>query len=217
MELWNIYVTAIAEGINFISLYFGISEALAIISFTLICRILLMPISLGSAYKTHKNKLAIEKIKPDIEIIRKRYKDDPAKMSKKTMSIYKKNGIKFLDRLTVVNIGSQGVLGLGIFQALKEAVFGSKFMWIASIAKPDFILALIVGFLTYLSMVVMPGTVEHQTMLLFILPAVISTIVLVSFPSALGLYWAASNVVTTIQMLILRVILRHEQHSTAST
>lgn len=213
MEIWNIWIIAITNSISFISMNLGISEAFAIIIFTLIARIMLMPISLKSAYLMHKNKVALTKLKPEIEQLKDTYSDNPGEIAKRTMAIYKKNGIKFLDKTTVFNIGTQGVLGLGIFQALKSMVFSSKFMWIADIAKPDVILAFIVGVLTFISMQLMPGAVEQQNTLIFFIPAIISMFVLVSFPSALGLFWATSNIVTLMQTLALRAIVLKQSHS----
>lgn len=210
MEIWNIWTSFITNGINFLSMYFGVSEALAIIIFTLLARIMLMPISLKSAYMMHKNKLAIERVRPEIERLRDLYSGKPGELAKRTMAIYKKHGIKFLDKTSVINIGSQGILGLGIFQALRDMVISSKFMWIADIAKPDVILAFVVGVLTFTSMQMMPGAVEQQNLLIFLIPAMVSTFVLVSFPSALGLYWATSNIVTIVQTLALRIIVLKE-------
>ncbi|WP_051264069.1 YidC/Oxa1 family membrane protein insertase [Teredinibacter turnerae] len=210
MEIWDIWTSFIASGIDFLSMYFGVSEALAIIIFTLLARIMLMPISLKSAYIMHKNKLAIERVKPEIERLRDIYSERPGELAKRTMAIYKEHGIKFLDKTSVINIGSQGILGLGIFQALRDMVFSSKFMWIADIAKPDVILAIIVGVFTLISMQMMPGAVEQQNLLIFLIPAIVSMFVLVSFPSALGLYWATSNIVTILQTLALRLIILKE-------
>lgn len=210
MEIWNIWTSFLTNGINFLSMYFGVSEALAIIIFTLLARIMLMPISLKSAYMMHKNKLAIERVRPEIERLRDLYSENPGELAKRTIAIYKKHGIKFLDKTSVINIGSQGILGLGIFQALRDMVISSKFMWIADIAKPDVILAFVVGVLTFISMQMMPGAVEQQNLLIFLIPAMVSMFVLVSFPSALGLYWATSNIVTIVQTLALRIIILKE-------
>ena len=212
MEIWNIWTSLITNGINLLIMYFGVSEALAIIIFTLLARIILMPISLKSAYKIYKNKLAIERVKPEVERLKDIYSENPGELAKRTMALYKKNGIKFLDGTAIINISSQGILGLGIFQVLKNMVFGSKFMWITNIAKPDVILAFIVGVLTFLSMQMMPGAVEQQSVLIFLIPAMISMFVLVSFPAALGLYWATSNIVTMVQALVLRMIISKENH-----
>ncbi|MCG8489479.1 MAG: YidC/Oxa1 family membrane protein insertase [Chromatiales bacterium] len=210
MELWELWLTFITNGIDFLSAYLGVSEALAIIVFTLLSRMLLMPLSLKSSYLMYKNRLAVEKIRPEVERLREIYSDNPGELAKRTMAIYKKNGIRFIDRTSIMNIGSQGILGISMFQALRNMAFSSKFIWIADIAKPDVILAFMVGVLTFASMLIMPGTVEQQNFLMLFIPTVVVMFVLASFPSALGLYWATSNAVTIVQTLVLRVVLERE-------
>jgi len=119
------------------------------------------------------------------------------------MALYKKYNIKVLDKNGLVNIASQGVFGFGMFQALQQIVFNSKFAWIANIAKPDIALALLVGAITYFSMIMMPGSAEQASTLLFVIPAVLCIITLVNFPSAIGLYWATSSVTSLLQSLLL--------------
>jgi YidC/Oxa1 family membrane protein insertase len=210
MEIWDTWTALITSGIGYVSAHFGVSEAFAIIIFTFFARILLLPISLKSAYTMYKNRLAMERVKPEIERLRAVYSENPGELAKRTMRVYKKNGIKMVDRTTILNIGSQSVLGLGMFHALNKMIFNSKFLWITNIGKPDVILAFIVGVLTFLSMQMMPVTAEYQSQLILIIPAMISMFVLVSFPSALGFYWATSNIVTMVQTLVLRMIILKE-------
>lgn len=217
MEIWNIWTTLVESSIMLVYTQFGLSEAISIVVFTLAARMLLMPISFKAAYNMHKNKLALEKVKPEIERLKNVYKENPGELAKRTMAIYQKNGIKFIDKTTALNIGSQGILGVGIFQALNNMVFSSKFMWIANIAKPDVILALLVGVLTFLSMLMMPGAAEQSTLIIFIIPALISIFILASFPSAIGLYWATSNIVTMGQTLFLRFVISRDDKSAFKT
>lgn len=213
MEIWGMWTALIENCIALLTSQVGISEAVAIIVFTLAARMALMPISFSSAHKMVKNKLAMNALKPELESLRERYGEDPAKLARETMALYKQKGVKFLDRTTLLNMGSQGVLGLGLFQALKEAAFHSKWLWIADIAKPDVLLAVFVGLLTFLSMLIMPGA-EHSSLLLFAIPAVVSVFVLISFPSAVAIYWASSNFITIGQTVVLRYVISKQRGNT---
>jgi YidC/Oxa1 family membrane protein insertase len=82
-------------------------------------------------------------------------------------------------------------------------VFNSKFAWIANIANPDVALALFVGAITYFSMLMMSGSAEQTSTLLFVIPAIICIITLINLLSAIGLYWATSSVTSLIQSVIL--------------
>ena len=217
MELWTMWTHALEAGICLIVAQLGLSEALAIIVLTLIARAAMMPVSLASAYRMQINKQAVARLKPELEALRERLKADPAELARQTMALYRDNGVRFVDTLSLLNIGSQSVFGLGIFQALNRMSFHSKFLWIAHLAKPDLWLTLLVGALMLLGMALMPGALHETNMLLMLAVAVlVSVVAIAALPSALGLYWATSNAVTVLQTLLLRALLARRSAASAS-
>lgn len=216
MELWSIWTHLLEAILGFLAVHFGFSEAVAIIVLTLIARVAMMPVSLAAAYKMQKNKEAIERIKPALEELRKTFKDNPSELATRTMALYRKNGITFMDKMSMLNIGSQGVFGLGVFQVLNRMVFSSKFLWISNLARPDFLLTALVGALMLLSLVLMPGATADTSMLLMLaIPVLISVVAVAALPSALGIYWATSNAVTVVQTLALRGLLARQRYLAA--
>jgi YidC/Oxa1 family membrane protein insertase len=211
MEIWNLFTNAIVQSIEFFASEVGVGEAMAIILFTLLGRLVLMPINLIAMVNMYKNKKAISAIKPELDKLKIVHKDNPSEIAKYTVELYKKHNIKFLDKNSVANIVSQGAFGFGMFQALQQIVFNSKFAWIANIAKPDVFLALLVGVITYFSMIMMPGSAEQTSTLLFVIPAIICIVTLINFPSALGLYWATSSVTSLLQSLVLNKYLKKQE------
>ncbi len=212
MAIWHLWIHAIANVLSLATNQFGISEAIAIIAVTLAARLAMFPLSFASAYKAQGNKISMMRIKPQIEQLRERLKDDPAELARQTMALYRDNGIRFFDKTTVSNMGMQSIVGLGFFQALKSISFNSKFLWIANIGKADIFLSIIVGILMFASMSLMPGTAEQTSLLFLLIPVLISVFALISFPSAIGLYWATSNLVTVIQTLVLRRMMSRQAH-----
>jgi YidC/Oxa1 family membrane protein insertase len=211
MEIWSLFTNDIVQSIEFFTSEVGVGEAMAIILFTLLGRLVLMPINLIAMVNMYKNKKAISAIKPELDKLKIVHKDNPSEIAKYTMELYKKHNIKFLDKNSVANIASQGIFGFGMFQALQQIVFNSKFAWIANIAKPDVFLALLVGVITYFSMIMMPGSAEQTSTLLFVIPAIICIVTLINFPSALGLYWATSSVTSLFQSLVLNKYLKKQE------
>jgi YidC/Oxa1 family membrane protein insertase len=121
-----------------------------------------------------------------------------------------------LDRLTVANIGTQGVFGIGLFQVLSKATFSSKFLWIGSLAKPDLLLTVLVTALMLLGMALMPGaTAEPSMLVMMAISVAVAAIAIVTLPSAVGIYWATSNAVTVVQALILRAVVHWQTSSVA--
>jgi YidC/Oxa1 family membrane protein insertase len=212
MEIWHLWTHAIAHVLGLATSQFGVSEAIAIIAVTLAARLAMFPLSFASAYKAQKNKVSMMRIKPQIEQLRERLKSDPAELARQTMTLYRDKGIHFFDKTTVLNMGTQSIVGLGFFQALKNISFNSKFLWITNIGKADIFLSIIVGALMFASMSLMPGAVEQSSLLLLLIPVLISVFALISFPSAIGLYWATSNLVTVMQTLVLRWMMSRQTH-----
>ena len=204
MELWSTFINLIQQSIEILTSQLGFSQALAIILVTILARLILMPINTRAMINIYKNKKALAKITPQLDHIKKTYKENPKEMMKRTMALRKKHQIRVLDKTSVTNTASQGLFGFGMFQTLQQMVLNSKFVWIANIAKPDVALAVVVGALTYLSMIVMPGGAEQANVAMFVIPALISFAVLVSFPSAIGLYWATTNLITVAQSIIIK-------------
>lgn len=212
MELWTMWTHALEAGVGLIAARLGLSEALAIIVLTLIARAAMMPVSLASAWRMQLNKDAMTRLKPALEALRLRLKADPAELARQTMALYRENGVRFVDKLSLLNIGSQSVFGLGLFQTLNRMSFHSKFLWITNLAKPDLWLTLLVGALMLLGMTLMPGALHETNMLLMMAVAVIvSVVAIAALPSALGLYWATSNAATVVQTLALRGLLARRQ------
>lgn len=208
MELWTLWTHTLDIALSLLATHFGFSEALTIIALTLLVRTALFPMSLTSAYRMQRNKEAMERIKPKVAELREALKDNPRELATRTMALYQENGIVFIDKLSILNLFSQGVFGIGIFQSLSRMVFHSKFLWIASLAKPDLWLTVLVTTLMLLGMALMPGTTHDTSMLLMLaIPVVISVIAVAALPSALGIYWATSNAFTLVQTLALRALM----------
>ena len=96
MEIWNLFTDFIVQSITFFTQEVGVSQAVAIILFTVIGRLVLMPINLVAMANMVRNKKAIAALKPELDSIKNNYKNQPSEIAKLTMALYKKHNIKFL-------------------------------------------------------------------------------------------------------------------------
>lgn len=86
--MWGSFVGflgTIIEGINGITGNYGVS----VILFTLLTRLVLLPLDLKAKASTKK----MAELNPEIQKINERYKNDQEKRNKKTMELYQKHGI----------------------------------------------------------------------------------------------------------------------------
>ncbi|NTW85226.1 MAG: membrane protein insertase YidC [Holophagaceae bacterium] len=217
MEIWSMWTQFLQASLGFLSAHFGLSEPVSIITLTVVARMALMPLSVAAVYRSQKSKEAMERLKPQLETLRETYKDDPSELAARTMALQRANGISFFGKVSVLNMGTQGIFGLGVFQGLKQTVFSSRFLWITTLAKPDVALTLLIGALMLLTPALMPGATANTSMLVMLaIPVLVSLFFIASLPSTIGLYWATSNALTLVQTLALRSLLARKRSPLAA-
>jgi YidC/Oxa1 family membrane protein insertase len=217
MGVWTFWTDGLADALGFLSAHSGLSQAWAIVILTMAARLALMPVSIGATLRAGRNRDRLEALKPELTALRNRLKDDPRALTEQTMALYRRHGIRFLDRLTFANLAGQTAFGLGMFRMLRKIKLAANFLWMSDIAKPDLILALVTGVLMLLVMALAPGASQQQMSLVIIMiPVALSVISLMTFPSAIGLYWSSSNLVSLAQTLVVRhVVARQRQRGAA--
>ena len=216
MGVWTLWTDGLANALEFMSAHFGLSQAWAIVILTMAARLAIMPVSIGATLRAARNRDRLEALQPQLAALRNRLKDDPRALSEQTMALYRQNGIRFLDRLTVANLVGQTAFGLGMFRMLRKIKLAASFLWISDIAKPDLILALVTGTLMLLVMALAPGSHPQISLVMIMIPVAISVISIITFPSAIGLYWASSNLVSLTQTVVVRHIIARQRKRAAA-
>ncbi len=217
--LWEtIFVKPLAFVILWIS-EFVKSSALSIIIVTLLIRLVVYPLTNKAALQSE----LIKKAQPELDKLEKKYanKNDQESLMRKSQEmtlIYKKYNINPLSGCLFAFIQ------LPLFFAFLEAInrlpiiFEENFLgmqmgttpWNGLLNQHNFIyllLVVLIGLTTYVSMqmnrtsaVSSDDPMKNMTTIMTVM------IIIMSFfmPSALGIYWSASNVFTMIQNLIVK-------------
>ena len=93
---------------------------------------------------------------------------------------------------------------VGLFSAVRNAAkAGGRFLWIPNVAKPDWLLAIVVAALTYAAVALGARDAESNKMLLLI-PPLIAFLALARLAAGVGLYWGVSSLVGLLQAAIIR-------------
>lgn len=82
----------IGRVIGWIIELFGSYVGLGIIVFTLVLKLITLPLDIYSKSKMRKNSLKMEKMRPQLEKLQKQYQNDQQTYNMKMMELYKKNG-----------------------------------------------------------------------------------------------------------------------------
>ena len=94
---------------------------------------------------------------------------------------------------------------LALFSAVRRvSTQGGRFLWIGSIARPDFILAGLVAALTGAAVAFGPQSMPQGRALLIILPTVVTLVALSQMAAGIGLSWGVSSLASLLQAIVLR-------------
>ncbi|OGB88992.1 hypothetical protein A2625_04625 [candidate division WOR-1 bacterium RIFCSPHIGHO2_01_FULL_53_15] len=174
----------------------GHNWGLAIIWLTITVNLALYPLTLSSL----QQMAAMQRIQPKLKGIQEKHKDDPKKLQKEMMGLYKIEGVNPLGGCLPVLLKIPFFLAL--FFALQSKEFltivgqGAVFVpgWINDISKQDpfFVLPVLIGVSTWLSQKSMPATPGQSQAILWFMPIFI-TFISYNFAAGVQLYWIISN------------------------
>ncbi len=155
----------------------------------------------------------MQNLQPEMKVIQQKYKNNPQKVQKETMELYKRRGVNplagckggclpLLFQMPVF-VALFAVLNNSI--ALRQAPF---ILWIRDLSAPDpyFVIPILMGvaqiFQTKLTgMGVTAAQPGQAKMMTYMMPAVL-TLLFLGFPAGMVLYWLCFNVFTSIPRLI---------------
>lgn len=184
----------------------NVSFGISIILFTILAKLCLLPLSLQQTKSTAK----MSAVQPEIKKIQERYKNDPQRQSQELNKVYKEHNISPLGGCLPMLI--QWPIIIALFYVFQNFDYqGAGFLWMADLTKPDplYILPIVSGLTTYLSMRIMqPGSADlkSQTGMMNIGMSIFFAFMSLSFPSALVIYWTVSNLIQMAQSYILNKI-----------
>jgi YidC/Oxa1 family membrane protein insertase len=191
-------------GINTVIPNIDLSFGLTIILFTVIIRIILLPLSIKQTRSTAK----MGAIQPEMKKVQEKYKKDPQKSQQEVMKLYKENGVNPMGGCLPMLIQMPILFALyGLFNNLN--LQGAGFLWMTDLTKPDpmYILPILSTVTTYFSSKLMQppggGAQSKQTSTMTTGMAIFMGFMSLKFKGALVLYWVINNLVQVIQTLVI--------------
>ncbi|MBN1526532.1 MAG: membrane protein insertase YidC [Candidatus Omnitrophica bacterium] len=194
------------------------SWGLSIILLAVFLNLLLFPLTI----KSMKSMQKMQALHPQMEKLKAQFKDNPQKLNKEIMELYKKYKINPLSGCLPLIL--QMPVFIALYQALMRAIElrGNSFLWISDLSMPDavsipFKLPLIGNTLNVLvilmiiAMVVqqklstkfMGGAVtaeqKQQQKIMLIMMPVMFGFIFYNMPSGLVLYWFVNTILTVVE------------------
>ena len=209
--------------------YIAPNYGVDIILLTVSIRIAFLPISI----KSQRSMMKMQRLQPQMERLREKYKDNNEQLQKEMVDLYKRNHVNPLGGCAPM------ALQLPIFIGLYEALLNSVELrhapfvgWINDLSTPDClhipglpqlpmvhchglpVLVLLMGLTSFLQQYMTPTTPDPNQQRMMMLTPLIFTIMLINFPAGLALYYFSSNLLGVIQQYFLN---REFQQSAPAT
>ena len=206
--------------LNYLNSIFN-NYGLSIIVITVLIRIIFLPLTIKSMASMKRVQVKMQELKPKIDALKEKYKDDKATQNTEMMKLYSSHGVNPLSSLG----GCLPMLiQIPVFFALYEVLLysidlrHSHFLWINDLSAPETlfdipgigipfrILPLAMGVSWFISQKMTPTTapgsdqMELQMKMMQFMP-IIFTVMFWSLPSGLILYWTVSNILSIGQQL----------------
>jgi len=183
-----------------LKIFYSISHnyGIAIIILTILVRIPFIPL----INKGQKSMKKLQDIQPKMAEIREKYKNDPQRMQKELMELYKKHKVNPMGGCLPM------LLQIPVFFALYKVLLiaielrNAPFMlWIKdlSVKDPYYILPIIMGATMVIQQKMTPSTMDPTQQKIMMIMPIVFTFMFLTFPSGLVLYWLVNNVLSIAQ------------------
>src|SRR5262245_12952232 len=154
------------------------SQGSAIVVLSLGIRIALLPLTLTIAKRARRQQEMMQRLQPEIEQLRKRFDKKPERLFEEIRNLYRKHNCRPFD----VHVLLGNLVQLPIFALLYGSIraslnANSAFLWIRNLAKPDFLLVLVILALTGVCAGLMPAPSQHGRSMLIMAQVLVTFLI----------------------------------------
>src|SRR3989339_368055 len=170
--------------------------------------------------KATKSQVLMKKIQPEMERIKKVFKQDQLKQAEELMKLYKENNFNPFSSIAVLFIQLPVLIALyqvflmvaknGIDQSLLYpgvgflTGFGTQLFGFLDLSKPNVFLAIFASLIQALaSFLAAKGSRDLNSKVLLFVSPVMTMVIVMQLPSVMAWYWGLSTVFSIIQQLII--------------
>jgi YidC/Oxa1 family membrane protein insertase len=186
------------------------SYGLDIILLTVLIKILMAPLT----HKSFVSMKQMQKLAPQMEKLKERYKDDKEKLNREIMELYRRNGVNPLGGCLPMAL--QFPVFIGLYNALSTPIElrHAPFLWIQDLSQPDWkslpiavagwefgipVLTILMGASMFVQQWMTPSAGDPNQRKLMLMMPLIFTFMFVTFPAGLTIYWLVNNILSIAQ------------------
>jgi YidC/Oxa1 family membrane protein insertase len=190
--------------LNFLHANLNVGYGWVLIIFGVMMRVLTFPLN-QKAMRAQMRNMAVQ---PLLQEIQKKYKEQPEKLQKEMMKLYKDHGFNPLAGCLPMLLPWPVLITLFFVFRNTIQLRGESFLWLPNLAAADplYILPIVLGlsmfFMQWITVRSMPEPNPQMKMMMWIMP-IMMTVIFFNFASGLNLYYATSNLATIPQQYLI--------------
>ena len=190
--------------LNFLHANLSVGYGWVLIIFGVMMRVLTYPLN-QRAMRAQMRNMAVQ---PLLQEIQKKYKDQPEKLQKEMMKLYKDHGFNPLAGCLPMLLPWPVLITLFFVFRNTIQLRGESFLWLPNLAAADplYVLPILLGvsmfFMQWITVRSMPEPNPQMKMMMWIMP-IMMTFIFFNFASGLNLYYATSNLATIPQQYLI--------------
>jgi YidC/Oxa1 family membrane protein insertase len=185
-----------------------------IILLTVLIKLLLAPLT----HKSFVSMKQMQKLQPQMERLKEKYKDDKEALNKEIMELYRRNKVNPFGGCLPMLL--QFPVFIGLYNALRTPIElrHAPFFWIKDLSRPDWeslplsfdswhfgipILTLLMGASMFAQQWMTPSAGDPNQRRMMLMMPVVFTFMFINFPSGLTIYWLVNNLLSIAQQYLI--------------
>ena len=174
----------------------------AIILLTVLIKIIFWPLT----HKSYSSMKSMQKLQPEMQKLRDKFKNDKERLNKEMMSLYKTHSVNPLGGCLPMLV--QIPVFFALYQvlldsiALRHAPFA---FWLTDLSAKDpyYITPILMGASMFVQQKMTPTTADPMQAKIFMMMPIVFTFMFLNFPSGLVIYWLVNNLLTILQQYFI--------------
>jgi YidC/Oxa1 family membrane protein insertase len=174
----------------------------SIILLTVLIKVLFWPLT----HKSYSSMKSMQKLQPEMQKLRDKYKNDKERLNKEMMALYKTHRVNPLGGCLPM------LVQIPVFFALYKVLLDSIALrhapfafWLTDLSAKDpyYITPVLMGVTMFIQQKMTPSTADPMQAKIFMMMPIIFTFMFLNFPSGLVIYWLVNNLLTIMQQYFI--------------
>ncbi|MBE0574684.1 MAG: membrane protein insertase YidC [Desulfuromonadales bacterium] len=174
----------------------------AIILLTVLIKIIFWPLT----HKSYSSMKSMQKLQPEMQKLREKFKNDKERLNKEMMTLYKTHRVNPLGGCLPM------LVQIPVFFALYQVLLNSIALrhapfafWLTDLSAKDpyYITPILMGVSMFVQQKMTPTTADPMQAKIFMMMPIVFTFMFLNFPSGLVIYWLVNNLLTILQQYFI--------------